>query len=85
MFPRGTETEKCARVLQFRSLEMQEGIEELVRRIIRSIQDLGLNRGLGRVTDLVVDSGEVAGWGMYSLYRVIIQTPGDHILNSTMF
>ena len=32
MFPGETETEKCARVLQFRSLEMQEGIGELCQK-----------------------------------------------------
>ena len=36
----------------------------------------------GRVTHLVVDSDEVDGWGMYSLYRLITQIPRDHIINS---
>ena len=36
----------------------------------------------GRVTDLVSGSSEIDGWGMSSLYIVIIQIPRDHIINS---
>ena len=34
------------------------------------------------MTDLVSGSSEIDGWGMSSLYIVIIQIPRDHIINS---
>ena len=34
------------------------------------------------MTDVVADSSKVNGWGMYSLYILIIKIPRDHITNS---
>ena len=36
----------------------------------------------GRATDLFSGSSEIDGWGMSSLYILIIQIPRDHIINS---
>ena len=38
-----------------------------------------------KMTILVADSSEVDGWGMYSLYILIIKIPRDHITNLNGF